>query len=431
MIRLSEIAIRAEGLSKRYRIGQRYSYNTLRDALVGPFTRARGRRRPNGGSPASVTAPDASPYIWALKDVSFAVEPGEVVGIVGHNGAGKTTLLKILSRVTDPTSGRGEVHGRIGSLLEVGTGFHQELTGRENVYLSGAILGMKRAEIDRKFDEIVAFAEYEKFIDTPVKRYSSGMQVRLGFAVAANLDTEILLVDEVLAVGDTAFQKKSLGKMREITREGRTVLVVSHNMASIQGICSRAFMLSKGQLVCDGDPHDVVDRYLKSVPTSVQAGSLLAQTADGRAALLAVDLFDERGQLIDRVVSGQTFTIRCTFETHDVAGGVAIDVGIDDNAGRRIASVSNLLTNEDLRIESPRTSLSCRIPQVPLAPGEYILTVALRGPHDLELLAPGVAMLRVESGDFFGSGKMVESWWIGTSLLRHSWTAEPASKKAP
>ncbi len=431
MTDVSEIAIRAEKLSKRYRIGQRYSYNTLRDTLMGPFSRARGRLGSNGGSGAAGSDSDASSYIWALKDVSFTVEPGEVVGIVGRNGAGKTTLLKILSRVTDPTEGRGEIHGRIGSLLEVGTGFHQELTGRENVYLSGAILGMKRAEIDRKFDEIVAFAEYEKFIDTPVKRYSSGMQVRLGFSVAAHLDTEILLVDEVLAVGDTAFQKKSLGKMREITREGRTVLVVSHNMASIQGICTRAFMLAEGRLVCDGEPHYVVDQYLKSVPTTAQSGRTLATTPDGRASLVAVDFLDEQGHVIDRVVSGQTFLIRCTFETKGVSGGVAIDIGIDDTSGRRIANVSNLLTDEDLRIDSPLTSFVCRIPEVPLAPGEYNLPVTLRGPHELELLCPSGVMLRVESGDFFGSGKMVESWWIGTSLMRHSWSAEPPREQNP
>ncbi len=430
MRHLSDVAVWAEKLSKRYRIGQQYTYGTLRDAVTAPFSRHRQRdRKPAPGSLGG--DPESSPYIWAVKDVSFKVEPGEVVGIVGHNGAGKTTLLKLLSRVTDPTSGRGEVHGRIGSLLEVGTGFHQELTGRENVYLSGAILGMKKAEIDQKFDEIVAFAEYEKFIDTPVKRYSSGMQVRLGFAVAAHLDTEILLVDEVLAVGDTAFQKKSLAKMRSITREGRTVLVVSHNMASIQGICTRAFMLSRGTLACDGDPRFVVDQYLKSVPSSAQTGRFLARTADGRASLLSLQFVDEGGEAIDLVVSGQTFTIRAIYETQGVSGGITIDIGFDDNAGRRVASVSNLLTAEDLQIAGPLTAFSCRIPEVPLAPGEYTLSVALRGSHDLDLLCPNAGILRVESGDFFGSGKMVESWWIGTALIRHSWKAEPVTRRAP
>jgi lipopolysaccharide transport system ATP-binding protein len=429
---VSELAIRAENLSKRYRIGMLYRHDTLRDTLASSVSRARERlRRPHKTPTSPDPTPDASAFIWALNEVSFEVDQGEVLGIVGPNGAGKTTLLKILSRVTEPTAGRAEVHGRIGSLLEVGTGFHQELTGRENVYLSGAILGMKRREIDRKFDEIVAFAEFEKFLDTPVKRYSSGMQVRLGFAVAAHLDTEILLVDEVLAVGDTAFQKKSLGKMRKITREGRTVLVVSHNLVSIQEICTRAIMLSKGKLVCDGDPRYVVDQYLKSVPTSSAAGTVLARAADDRAALLSVDLTDERDQVIDRVVSGQTFAIRCTVETHDVSGSVAIDIGFDDSTGRRVANVTNVLTNEDLRIDSPLTVFSCRIPEVPLAPGEYNMIITLRGPQNLWLVCPSGATLRVESGDFFGSGKMVESPWIGTSLIRHSWKAEPASKKTP
>jgi len=257
------------------------------------------------------------------------------------------------------------------------------------------------------------------------------MQVRLGFSVAAHLDTEILLVDEVLAVGDTSFQKKSLSKMREITREGRTVLVVSHNMASIQGICTRAFMLSKGQLVCDGEPRRVVNEYLKSMSAGPQRDQVLASTNDGRAALLSVDFLDADGHVIDRVVSGQSITLRSVYAAHGVSGEVSIDIGIDDMAGRRVASVSNLLTGEDLRIEPPTTTFVCRIPDLPLAPGEYTLSVSLRGSQDLELMCPNAGVLRVESGDFFGSGKMVESWWIGTSLMRHSWTAEPASKKAP
>jgi lipopolysaccharide transport system ATP-binding protein len=419
---VSENAILAENLSKRYRIGQRYSYGTLRDTLTGAVSRGRARAPGDAG---------ASPYIWALQDVSFRVEPGEVIGIVGHNGAGKTTLLKVLSRVTDPTSGRGEVHGRIGSLLEVGTGFHQELTGRENVYLSGAILGMRKAEIDRKFDEIVAFAEYEKFIDTPVKRYSSGMQVRLGFAVAAHLDTEILLVDEVLSVGDSAFQKKSLGKMREITREGRTVLVVSHNMALIQGICTRAFMLSRGHLVCEGAPHYVVEQYLKSVPAPRGSGSALASSSDGRFVLEAVEFVDPMGHVLDRVVSGQSFAVRALCRISGLEGNVGIDIGIDDVAGRRVAVLSNLLVDEVVRVAPPATEIRCDVPEVPLAPGEYNLEVHIMGPGSVDILCPNAATLRVESGDFFGSGKMVEEWWVGSALVRHHWKTEPLSTERP
>jgi lipopolysaccharide transport system ATP-binding protein len=242
----SDVVIKVEGLSKRYRLGQREPiyYQTLRDNLAqkiqGLFNHI--FRRSSTDSKSS-QAKD-NPWIWALKDVSFEVKRGEVLGIIGRNGAGKSTLLKVLSRITEPTLGRAEILGRVGSLLEVGTGFHPELTGRENIYLNGAILGMKKAEIDKKFDEIVAFAEIEKFIDTPVKRYSSGMYVRLAFAVAAHLEPEILLVDEVLAVGDAAFQRKCLGKMEDVAREGRTVLFVSHNIGAISSLCDFALLLN-------------------------------------------------------------------------------------------------------------------------------------------------------------------------------------------
>jgi lipopolysaccharide transport system ATP-binding protein len=250
---MSNIAIRVENLSKKYRIGvAKRRYGTLRDSVSDGI---RSLFRRNGGSKASET-------IWALKDVSFEVQRGEVIGVIGRNGAGKSTLLKILTRITEPVSGRAEIHGRVGSLLEVGTGFHPELTGRENVYLNGAILGMRKAEIDRKFDEIVAFSEIEKFIDTPVKHYSSGMSVRLAFAVAAHLEPEVLLVDEVLAVGDVAFQKKCLGKMENVASEGRTILFVSHNMAAVQQLTRRSLLLAGGSLVAEGSTAEVIGRYL-------------------------------------------------------------------------------------------------------------------------------------------------------------------------
>jgi lipopolysaccharide transport system ATP-binding protein len=248
---MSDTAIRIEGLGKQYRIGgKKERYKTLRDtltdALVSPFRRA--------------AKPDET--IWALKDVSCEIKHGELVGVIGSNGAGKSTLLKILSRITEPTEGYAEIHGRVGSLLEVGTGFHAELTGRENIYLNGAILGMKKAEIDAKFDEIVAFSEVEKFIDTPVKHYSSGMYLRLAFAVAAHLEPEILLVDEVLAVGDAAFQKKCLGKMGDVASQGRTVLFVSHNMAAVQQLTRTSLLLHKGRLISEGLSEEVMQHYL-------------------------------------------------------------------------------------------------------------------------------------------------------------------------
>ena len=262
---MNDLVIQAEDLGKRYRIGERERYLALRD-LVARAASAPARlfaRRKSSSSNEPHTNGDRS-YIWALKEASLDIRQGEVVGLIGSNGAGKTTLLKILSRITKPTTGRAEIHGRVGSLLEVGTGFHPELTGRENIYLSGAILGMSKREITRKFDEIVAFAEIEKFINTPVKHYSSGMYVRLAFSVAAHLEPEILFVDEVLAVGDASFQKKCLGKMGQVSREGRTILFVSHNMTAVRALCSRAILMKDGVVASSGAVADIVDEYLLS-----------------------------------------------------------------------------------------------------------------------------------------------------------------------
>jgi lipopolysaccharide transport system ATP-binding protein len=255
---MSDIAIQTENLSKRYRLGQPIGYQTLRESLVNIFSQFHF-----SGNGHKASAEDGK-YMWALKDISFQVKHGEAIGIIGRNGAGKTTLLKVLSRITEPTEGHARIRGRVGSLLEVGTGFHPELTGRENVYLNGAVLGMKKKEIDRKFDEIVEFADVRAFIDTPLKRFSTGMQVRLAFAVAAHLEPEILLVDEVLAVGDFEFQKKCLGKMEDVTKGGRTVLFVSHNMGSIANLCPKTILLEHGQVAMVGDTRDVISKYINS-----------------------------------------------------------------------------------------------------------------------------------------------------------------------
>lgn len=265
---MSDIAVCVDGLSKRYRLGARQKgHGTLRDHLMSGLKSLLNRSDFGGGSAgsseSSESANDAD-FFWALQGVSFEVKRGETVGIIGRNGAGKSTLLKLLSRITEPTDGRIELDSRVSALLEVGTGFHSELTGRENIYLNGTILGMKRAEITRKFDEIVAFAEIEQFVDTPVKRYSSGMAMRLGFAVAAHLESEILIVDEVLAVGDAAFQKKCLGKMEGVAKEGRTIFFVSHNMPAVTRLCERGILLEEGKLCRDGSSHEVVNAYLHS-----------------------------------------------------------------------------------------------------------------------------------------------------------------------
>jgi lipopolysaccharide transport system ATP-binding protein len=275
---MTESVIRVAGIGKRYRLGEGLRHTALRnllgDALRAPLRLLTGSNRASNNRPAAAlpagnpaadtttAANGGSRFIWALKDVHFEVQQGEVVGLIGRNGAGKSTLLKILARITRPTEGRAEIHGRVGSLLEVGTGFHPELTGRENVYMSGAILGMRKAEMDRKFDEIVAFSEVERFLDTPLKHYSSGMQVRLAFAVAAHLEPEILFIDEVLAVGDASFQKKCLRKMGEVSRQGRTIIFVSHNMVALRSLCTRLIWLEAGRVKEAGDPNDLVSHYL-------------------------------------------------------------------------------------------------------------------------------------------------------------------------
>jgi lipopolysaccharide transport system ATP-binding protein len=261
-----QLAIRCEGIGKRYRIGKRERYRTLRDSIAEMAAAPFRRLRSPGNSAAKPV--EENPEIWALTDISFEVRQGEILGVIGRNGSGKSTLLKILSRITRPTRGRAELRGRVGSLLEVGAGFHPELTGRANIYLNGAVLGMSRREIDRKFDEIVEFAECGRMLDTPIKRYSSGMYVRLAFAVAAHMETEILLVDEVLAVGDAAFQKKCLGKIGDTAHQGRTVLFVSHNLLAVDSLCTRAICLHDGKLVLEGPPGAVTSKYLKEwLPT--------------------------------------------------------------------------------------------------------------------------------------------------------------------
>jgi lipopolysaccharide transport system ATP-binding protein len=267
---MSDIVVRAQGVGKLYRLGEGWRHNRLRDVIAEAMSAPFRRRGPSRVGRPSVSKPERSDdqQLWALQDVSFEVRRGEVIGIIGANGAGKSTLLKILSRITEPTSGCVEMRGRLGSLLEVGTGFNPDLTGRENVYLNGAILGMKRSEIRRRFDEIVEFAEIERFLDTPVKRYSSGMYMRLAFAVAAHLEPDILVVDEVLAVGDASFQRKCLGKMGNVAQTGRTVLFVSHNMMAVEDLCHRALWLKEGQIVERGEPKAVVSAYLEATISS-------------------------------------------------------------------------------------------------------------------------------------------------------------------
>jgi len=375
---MSDIAIRVESLSKQYHIGKKQEkYKTLRDtltdALISPFRRAGKLLRGQ-----ATGAAELDETIWALKDISFEVKRGEVVGIIGRNGAGKSTLLKILSRITEPTEGYAEIHGRVGSLLEVGTGFHQELTGRENIYLNGAILGMKRAEIERKFDEIVAFSEVEKFIDTPVKHYSSGMYLRLAFAVAAHLEPEILLVDEVLAVGDAAFQKKCIGKMGNVAQEGRTVLFVSHNMGAITQLCGRALWLEEGRLKLTGASSDVVASYLSAgtegyatwKPSSAPPDNIEVQLKSAR--LLSVD--NQPTTIIDY---DSQFKVEIGYEVIDPVRNLSIVYRLVDSMGNIVfESMDTDSTDWNGRIRERGQHLSvCKIPGSLLKPGRYQLSI--------------------------------------------------------
>ncbi len=329
---MTDIAIKAEGLSKLYRIGQREPYRTLRDSITKVFTAPIGwlGRLPSLHAPSS-SQPSNDGHIWALQDVSFEIKQGEVIGIIGRNGAGKSTLLKILSRITEPTRGYAEIHGRVGSLLEVGTGFHPELTGRENIYLNGAILGMRRSEIQTRFNEIVAFSEIEKFIDTPVKHYSSGMYMRLAFGVAAHLNPEILLVDEVLAVGDASFQKKCLGKMGDIAKTGRTVLFISHNMGAVSQICEQGMLIDQGRILTQGTAIEVVSRYLTSIADTNGSCKVFQSDLSKPIQILSVALTDQAGHPETRFGAGIPVCLDVCYQVHKIIKGSNVALLISRN----------------------------------------------------------------------------------------------------
>jgi lipopolysaccharide transport system ATP-binding protein len=380
-------AVRAVGLGKRYRIGQLQRYKALRDTLAEAITapvRLLQRRREPGALDGRQT-----PFIWAIKDVSFDIPAGAAVGIIGRNGAGKSTLLKVLSRITEPTEGYAEVFGRVGSLLEVGTGFHPELTGRENIALNGAILGMRRREIERKFDEIVAFAEIEQFLDTPVKFYSSGMYIRLGFAVAAHLEPEVLLVDEVLAVGDAAFQQKCLGKMGEITGAGRTVLFVSHNLGAVRHLCREAIWVDQGHIRDRGPSALVVERYLSSVTTGRgEYHAEAAPAAPGRqiATLRRVSAKDENGRVTDDIPLDASVTVEIEYDLAVRVEGVRVGLRIIGSDGLVVFTSADTDSGGVGPARGPGSFVSaCVIPGSLLNAGRYFVTVGCERPM-LEVL---------------------------------------------
>lgn len=370
---MNNLAIKVDGLGKRYRIGRNRSsrqQKSLATRLASPFEYL----------VSTLREPEPDEILWALKDVSFQVEPGEVIGIIGFNGSGKSTLLKILSRITDPTEGRAYINGRVGSLLEVGTGFHVELTGRENIYLSGAILGMRRAEIDRKFDEIVAFSGVEKFIDTQVKRYSSGMKVRLGFSVAAHLEPEILLIDEVLAVGDYEFQKKCLGKMSEVSQAGRTVLFVSHDLAAVTKLCKRGILLQQGRKIFTGDARSVVEFFLSQGETESGLAEVSAGTRDV-AIIQKVGIKDMEDAFTASIAGDKAFKIWVQLDVKQTIkmGQLSCDVLTDD--GQCIFATTHIDTRslDDLTVTPGVYSAAVTIPGSFMNVGTYTLKVQFFG----------------------------------------------------
>ncbi len=412
------VAIRTTNLGKRYAIGTlQRRHDTLRDQLadgLGDLLRHVKNARHR--------APDRNlDSIWALKHLSLEIERGDVVGIIGRNGAGKTTLLKILSRITEPTEGRAEIRGRVGSLLEVGTGFHPELTGRENIYLNGAILGMKKHEIDRQFDEIVDFAETERFLDTPVKRYSSGMYVRLAFAVAAHLDPEILLVDEVLAVGDLDFQAKCFGKMGSVSREGRTVLLVSHNMGAVMALCQKALLLEDGQATVFGPTGVAVQQHI-GVPSAEQC-SLLRHPgrANGLAAHVSeVKILGGADKSESTILCGDVCEIVAETVT-PLPSRARFAIGIYDAMGTPISHVGTELARRREDASLWANQVLCRIDQLNLAPGSYYINVAFSDGDVMLDHITRAKWFRVIDSNFLGMGRL-PSGSCAKVMLRHEWS---------
>jgi lipopolysaccharide transport system ATP-binding protein len=410
---MSDLAIRVERLAKQYNIGAaKQPYGTLRDALAGAVSRwsraARGKQKTTSKT-----------SMWALRDVSFDVRHGEAVGVIGRNGAGKSTLLKILSRITPPSKGRAAIYGRVGSLLEVGTGFHPELTGRDNIYLNGAILGMSRREIRAKFDAIVGFSGIEIFLDTPVKRYSSGMYTRLAFAVAAHLDPEILIVDEVLAVGDAAFQKKCLGKMGEIAQDGRTVIFVSHNMGIMQSLCGRGILLVDGQVACDDTTERAVSLYLSQLDTA--ASECLAERTDrsgaGVVRLHEIEITSNGGSPGVLTTGAQA---RFRLVISNVCQQPWCGMTIYDHMGGPVTHLnSRLRSHDDHEDGSPREFI-CDIDELPLLPGRYRLAAALFGHGELQDHLTAAAYFNVEHGTIRGR-PVTEQGAHGRIVLPHRW----------
>jgi len=396
-----DTVIKIENIGKRYLIGKRENYLTLAESLS-DFLK-------NPMNKLKSLFDNKGPRFWALKNISFDVKKGEVIGVIGSNGAGKSTLLKILSRITEPTEGRAEIKGRLASLLEVGTGFHPELTGRENVYLNGSILGMRRSEIDIKFDEIVEFSGVRKFLDTPVKRYSSGMYVRLAFSVAAHLEPEILLVDEVLAVGDASFQKKCLGKMRDVSHEGRTIFFVSHNMAAIQALCSRTILIEKGSVSFDGNSEEAISKYLSNIKdeSDKELESRVDRTGNGKIIFTKTWITDQKGNKLNTVLSGSDIRIAIEYKAvQSDLSNLTLSLALRDPLGNQISDIGSERAGFMWENVPQRGCIYCNLKNLPLNSGYYSYNVCGKVNGVIADWVQDAGGFSVDSGDFHGTGRL-------------------------
>jgi lipopolysaccharide transport system ATP-binding protein len=407
------IILKAENISKQYRLGT-VGTGSLQHDVNRWWHQIRGKEDPylKVGGVNDRSAKATEDYVWALRDINFEVKRGEVLGIIGKNGAGKSTLLKILSRVTAPSTGSIKTKGRIASLLEVGTGFHGELTGRENIFMNGAVLGMSKAEIKAKLDEIIAFSGCEKYIDTPVKRYSSGMTVRLGFAVAAHLEPEILVVDEVLAVGDAEFQKKAIGKMQDLsTGEGRTVLFVSHNMVSVQKLCAKCLVLENGSIPFSGNTDDSIRYYLADKKIEYKFSNKKRKASSHKAKIKNMFFKDQKGEFISVIMSGQKVFLEIEIEIESILGQLAVGVGIYDqnNIPQFHCSSETISKNYDVNNSNKIFTARLEINKWPLIEGEFFINSYLRESNQLLEHIEECLWLTSKKGDFFNTGKL-PSW---------------------
>jgi lipopolysaccharide transport system ATP-binding protein len=416
---MSNTIINVENISKSYLLKhqQTEKYVALRDIIT-------NKAKSIFASKNSDLYKNTNEEFWALKDISFEVKQGDRVGIIGRNGAGKSTLLKVLSRIVTPTSGRITIDGRVASLLEVGTGFHPELSGRENIFLNGSILGMSKKEIQSKFDEIVAFAEVEKFLDTPVKRYSSGMYVRLAFAVAAHLEPEILIVDEVLAVGDSVFQKKCLGKMKDVSAEGRTVLFVSHNMAAIQNLCDKGIYLKMGKIEMVGEANQVINNYLKASleNQSINLTDRKDRIGNGAIKFTSIILKDKEGNELQALQSGSKCQIEISYSNSKYLelNNFHIAFAIDDENGHRITQFNNEATNYIFQKVAPScTKIIIQVEKLPLSKGTYSFVLYSTIDFEIADWIQEAGFIEVDDGDFYNTGKSIPDGQ-GNFYIEHS-----------